>query len=146
MKLNRLLLPSIINGFYRSSLRRCVTIFVTGFRIGWSDGAFWLVEVILNLICLDSRLSVYFQAWLLSSSVYFRLSLCTAVSVPGLAFCTAVPVPGLAFCTAVPVPGLAFCAAAPAVFVSGKTFACNKHTTLRCISDQKGSSRFVRYK
>ena len=39
---------------------------------------------------LDSRLNVYFQAWLLSSSVYFRLSLCTAVSVPGLAFCTAV--------------------------------------------------------
>jgi len=72
---NRFQLLSIISSFYRGSLHCCVTIFVTGFRIGGSDGAFWLVKVILNLLWLDSRLRVYFRAWLLSNDFYFRLSL-----------------------------------------------------------------------
>jgi len=72
MTLNRLWLPSIINGFYRGLLRLCVTIFVTGFRIGWSNGAPWLVGIVLNLVWLDSRLMHV-----------CRLGCCTAVLVSG---------------------------------------------------------------
>jgi len=53
-------------------LRLCVTIFVTEFRICWSNGAFWLVEIFLNLVWLDSRLGRV-----------SRLDICTAVLVSG---------------------------------------------------------------
>ena len=73
---------------------------MTDFRIRWSDGTFWLVEVILNLVPLDSRLLHV-----------FRLDFCPTVFILGLACCTVMTILGLACCTVMTVPGLAFCTA-----------------------------------
>jgi len=118
--LNRPWSPSIINGFYRGFVRLYVTFFLTSFRIGWSKGALWLVEIVLNLVWPDSRLGRV-----------SRFGFCPAVLVSVLTFCTAVPVSGLAFCTAELYKGIVLIK-----YLFQAKFACNTNRCTYCFQFQ----------